>query len=115
MLKSLDYIEKNLCEPITRKMIAQHCYVSLSMLEKLFNYALGMGMNTYISKRRLSLAARDLVSSGLSITDLAMKYQYGSLAAFSRDYKRVWQVNPTGFCKNWQFTDILPKINCEEQ
>ncbi len=42
LTESIDFIERNLCEPITRKDISNHCYVALSTLEKLFRYALGM-------------------------------------------------------------------------
>ena len=111
LTKSLKFIEQNLCQPMTRQMIADHCVVSLSSLEKIFRYALNMGMSSYISKRRISQAAHDLMKSDLSITELALKYQYGSLEAFSRAFKRVWQVNPSGFNKKWKFTGIFPKVN----
>ncbi len=115
LTKSLNYIEEKLAKALTRQMIADHAFVSLSQLEKLFNYALGLGMNSYISKRRMTQAARDLVSTDLTITDLALKYQYASLEAFSRAFKRVWQVNPSSFRQSWKFTGIFPRINFSMQ
>jgi AraC family transcriptional regulator len=111
LTESIDYIERNLDEPISQNDIAKHCFVSLSMLQKLYRYALGMGIKSYISRRRMTQAAKDLVKGCYSVTDIAMKYQYGSVEVFSRAFKRVWGVNPSDFSEHWQFTGIFPKIN----
>lgn len=113
LTESIDYIERNLCMPITREDIAKHCYVSLSMLEKLYRYALDFSIKTYISRRRMTQAARDISQSDLSITDIALKYQYSSVEVFSRAFKRTWNVTPSEFTEKWRFTDIFPKINYE--
>ncbi|PKM62523.1 MAG: AraC family transcriptional regulator [Firmicutes bacterium HGW-Firmicutes-21] len=111
--ESINFIECNLCEPITREDIAKHCYVSLSMLEKLFRYALHLSIKNYISRRRMTQAAKDIVKTEMNMTDIAMKYQYNSLEVFSRAFKRVWNVNPSEFKDKWKFTGIFPKINYE--
>ena len=118
LTESINFIEMNLCEPISRQDIASHCYVSLSMLEKLFRYALGLSIKDYISRRRMSLAAKDISKFNMSITDAAMKYQFNSVEVFSRAFKRVWTVNPSEFINsknknNRKFTGIFPKINFE--
>lgn len=113
LTESINYIEQNLCEPITRQDIADHCFVSLSSLEKLFGYALFMGIKDYIYKRRITQAAKDIQKTDLSITDISMKYQYNSVEGFSRAFKRVWNVNPSEFKVKWKFNNIFPKINYE--
>jgi AraC family transcriptional regulator len=113
LTESIDFIERNLCEPFSQAQIAKHCYASLSMLQKLYRYALGMSIKSYISRRRMTLAAQDIVKDTASITDLALKYQYGSVEVFSRAFKRVWNVNPSEFTDKWRFTGIFPKINYE--
>jgi AraC family transcriptional regulator len=82
LTESISYIEQNLCEPITRSDIAGHCYCSLSMLEKMFRYALHLSIKEYITKRRMTQAAKDIVRSDISITDIAMKYQFNSAEVF---------------------------------
>lgn len=113
LTESINFIEQNLCEPITRSDIAEHCYISLSSLEKLFRYALDMSVKTYIDKRRMTQAAKNITESDMSITDMAMKYQFNSVEVFTRTFKRVWNVNPSEFKDNWKFTGIFPKINYE--
>jgi AraC family transcriptional regulator len=113
LTESIDFIERSLCEPISQIDIAEHCFVSLSMLQKLYRYALGLSIKSYISRRRMTQAAKDLAKDGSSITDIAMKYQFGSVEVFSRTFKRVWNVNPSEFNDKWRFTGIFPKINYE--
>ena len=114
LTKAINFIEMNLCEPISRQNVASHCYVSLSMLEKLFQYALGLSIKGYISRRRMTQAAKDISKANMSITDIAMKYQFNSLEVFSRMFKRVWNVNPSDFNNKFErFTGIYPKINYE--
>lgn len=113
LTESIDFIERSLCEPISRTDIADHCFVSLSMLEKLYRYALGLSIKSYISRRRMTQAAKDIAKDDSSITDIAIKYQYGSVEVFSRTFKRVWNVNPSEFKEKWRFTGIFPKINYE--
>lgn len=48
LTESINFIELNFCEPITRKDIANHCHVSVSMLEKLFRYALNLSIKDYM-------------------------------------------------------------------
>lgn len=111
LTEAIEYIEQNLTEPLKREDIAKHCYVSLSSLEKLFSYALHTSIKIYIDKRIMTKAAKDIICSENSITDIAMKYQYASAEVFTRSFKRVWNVNPSQFKDNWKFTGIFPKIN----
>ena len=113
LTESIHYIEDNLQEAMSRDDIAKHSCVSLSMLEKLSHYALGMSIKRYITKRRMTQAAKDIVAGCYTITDLAMQYQYNSVEVFSRAFKDVWSVNPSEFKSNWTFTGIFPKINYE--
>ena len=111
LTESINFIEDALCEPITRRDIANHCFVSLSTLEKLFRYALNFGIKVYIERRRITRAANDIAKTDMNITDIAMKYQYNSVEVFSRSFKRVWNVNPSQFKETRRFTGIFPKIN----
>ncbi|MEA4889962.1 MAG: helix-turn-helix domain-containing protein [Clostridiaceae bacterium] len=113
LTESINFIELNLCEPVTRRDIASHCHVSVSMLEKLFRYALNLSIKDYIERRRMTNAAHDIAKANMTITDAAMKYQYNSIEVFSRTFKRVWNVNPSEFKENWKFTGLFPKINYE--
>jgi AraC family transcriptional regulator len=80
-------------------------------LQKLFRLALNLSIKEYISKRRISLAAEDILSTEMSITDIAYKYQFSSPEVFCRAFKKVWTVSPTVYKKQWKFSGIFPKIH----
>lgn len=110
ILQAIDYIEQHLDQPLTQDMIAKECFCSLSNLQKLFRYAFHHSVKEYIVKRRLANATHDLAASKMSITQIAMKYQYNSPETFSRAFKKLWEVSPSEFMKQWRFTRIFPKI-----
>lgn len=112
---SLHFIELNLCEEISREEIAAYCHVSLSSLEKLFRYALHIGIKDYILRRRITQSAGDIVHTQLSLTQIAMKYQFNSPEVFCRAFKRIWNVSPSQFKSEWKFTGIYPKIDYHYQ
>lgn len=109
LVDALDVIEKNLCESFTQEEVAKACFCSLSALQKMFRYAFHASLKEYISKRRMTQAARDL-QSGLSVTETAFKYQFNAPEVFTRAFTRVWGTTPSAFKNTWKFTGIFPKI-----
>jgi AraC family transcriptional regulator len=107
---AINYIEDNLCNQITLEDVAEACYSSLSGLKKLFGYAFRLGLKEYISKRRMTHAANDLMNTELSVTHIALKYQYNSPEVFTRAFFKVWGTTPSAFKKQWRFTGIFPKL-----
>lgn len=107
---AINYIEDNLCNAFTLEDVADACYSSLSGLKKLFKYAFHHGLKEYISKRRLTHAAHDLLNTNLSATEIAMKYQYNSPEVFTRAFSKVWGTPPSAFKKEWKFSGIFPRI-----
>ncbi len=106
---ALDVIEANLTEPIAREEVAARCFVSLSALEKLFRYALHCSIKEYITKRRITQAAGELLGSGQTVTEIAIKYQYNSPEVFGRAFAKVWKTTPSRFRESWKFSGIFPK------
>lgn len=110
LTEALAYIERNLEEDFTQQDVANACYVSLSGLQKLFRYAVHFSVGEYITKRRLTLAARLLCSTELSVTEIALQYQYHSPEVFTRAFSRLWGVNPSVFRRSRRFTELYPRL-----
>ncbi len=108
---AVNYIEEHLCDTITGEDVAKACCSSLSGLQKLFRLALHRSIKEYITKRRLTNAARDLAHSQGTVTEIAMRYQYNSPEVFSRAFKRVWDVTPSHFKDTWRFSGLYPRLN----
>ena len=107
---ALDYIENGLTEDITQQEIADHCRCSLSSLQKMFRYTFHIGVADYVTRRRLTCCARELISTNRSILDIAMAWGYNSPEVFTRAFSRVWGESPAAFRKNRRFSGLFPKF-----
>ena len=106
---SLAYIEDNIKNDISQEDIASSCFCSLSHLQKLFRYVFRISVGDYITRRRMTSAARDLLA-GASVLDTAMNYQYNSPEVFSRAFVKVWNTTPSNFKHTRKFAGIFPKL-----
>lgn len=113
-VSAINYIEDNLCDTITQEDIAKNCFCSLSTLQKLWKYCTHTTIKEYISKRRLTKSAEELLAGKLSVTDIAFKYQYNSAEVFTRAFTKLWGVAPSKFKSEWKFSGIFPRIVPDE-
>lgn len=93
----LDYIELHLNERIDLNELAKITFMSRSNFYRLFWSIVGFNVKEYIRLRRLSEASQDLISSNLSITDIALKYDYTSIDAFTRSFQKTVGILPSQF------------------
>lgn len=109
--RALEYIEENLTEGITPEMCAEECAYSLSSLQKMFRHAFHIGVGDYISRRRLTMAAGELIRTDSTVLDIALKYGYNSHEVFTRAFVRLWGVTPSVFRQSSGFYGIFPKLS----
>ena len=64
-------------------------------LRRMFASLAGMPLSEYVRRRRMSLAAADLVSTGDDLLTVAIRYGYGSTEAFGRAFRAVHGAGPS--------------------
>jgi AraC family transcriptional regulator len=107
--RSIDFIEANLKTPIAVTTIAsQVANYSLYHYVRLFRLLTGETPGSYLRKRRLTEAARDITSSDRAIIDIALDYQFQSHAAFSRSFKSHFGMSPSELRQHKQFVHLIP-------
>ena len=111
---ALDCVESRLGEDLSPQQVAEECHCSLSSLQKLFRYVFHISVADYISRRRMTCCARELITTGKSILDIAMDYGYHSPEVFTRAFARVWGTTPAAFRKNRRFSGLFPKFEISE-
>jgi len=110
LMMSLEYIERHICEDMRTDDIAAACFCSRSTLEKLFSHVNGLSVRSYITRRRMVLAARRLISSPeISILSVAMEFGYSSHEAFTRAFREVWYATPSQI-RERRFVELFPRI-----
>lgn len=113
LLTAVSYIEEHLKEDLSLADIAASCHSSLSGLHRSFSAGFGYSLKEYITKRRMSRAARELIDSDCSVTEIAYAYQYGSPEAFTRAFARIFNETPSVYRRKYRFHEIFPRITVE--
>lgn len=77
--------------------LAQKACLSRSAFAERFGQVLGEPPLTYLTRHRMRLAARQLVSSTLPVSRVASQVGYASEAAFSQAFKREYGLSPSAW------------------
>ncbi len=86
--KAVDYMNSHIDSNPAVGEIAAHCYVSLATLKRIFKKYTGGGIHEYFMKRKAN-AARELIDSGMTMTETAERLGFSSQAYFSTFYHRA--------------------------
>lgn len=89
----VDAIEAHLSDDIDAGGLAKSLGTTEYHLRRMFSSLAGMPLSDYIRRRRMTVAAADLVG-GEQLLDIAVRYGYGSTEAFGRAFRQVHGVSP---------------------
>ena len=103
ILDIMDYISGRLTEDITVEDIADACYVSRYHLMHLFKEETGYTLFAYITEKRLALA-RDLLKTGIPVTEVCFGCGFKNYSTFSRAYKKHFRISPSEARKEYTNT-----------
>lgn len=98
--RAVFYIEAHLNESLKVDQVAEHVGYSYYHLTRLFQNVLGETVGSYIQKRRLAESSQKLLAGDERIIDIALESGFESAEAFSRAFKKVYQVSPSAYRKN---------------
>ena len=94
MQAALDYIEANLTNDLSVEQVAAVTNTSSFHFQRMFAMLCDVTVAEYVRRRRLTMAAKDLLTTGDGITDIAARYGYETQASFTRAYVRLHGVSP---------------------
>ncbi|MGE7781208.1 AraC family transcriptional regulator [Peribacillus sp. NPDC097264] len=93
--KALDYIEEHLIDDLTIENISSQANASAFHFQRTFTILTDISVGEYTRRRRLTLAAQELVSTNGKVIDVAYKYGYDTPEAFSKAFRRQHGVPPS--------------------
>lgn len=94
VMRTVDYIEKNLYNEINLDEISDAVNYSKFYLNRLFSDKVGLTIYKYVQMRRLTEAARKLINTDMPIVDIAMEANYNSQQAFTLAFRQVYIYTP---------------------
>ncbi|MCL2501186.1 MAG: AraC family transcriptional regulator [Defluviitaleaceae bacterium] len=111
MNAALDYIESRLADEISYDRAAQIACCSTYHFTRMFSFITSVPLNEYIRRRRLTLAALELQTTGIKVIDAAVKYGYESPEAFSRAFKSLHKITPTSARDMGKTLKVFPRMS----
>ncbi|MFD6752355.1 AraC family transcriptional regulator [Micromonospora gifhornensis] len=92
--QAMDHLEQHLDRPVEIAELARIAVTSEYHFRRLFSALAGMPLSEYVRRRRLTMAAAEVVSGERTLLDIAIRWGYGSAEAFARAFKAVHGVGP---------------------
>ena len=97
---ALNYIENHITDNITIYDVANHVNISPFYFQKGFSILCGYSIAEYVRNRRMALAGEELITSDITVMELAMKYGYDSPDSFTKAFSRFHGYTPQTVRKN---------------
>lgn len=83
----IEYIETHITEELDYDKLAFKMYLSVYEFRRIFSFVVGCPISEYIRKRRLSLAAMEIMTSEkVNLLEISEKYGYSNQSAFTRAF-----------------------------
>lgn len=92
--QAICYMEEHIFDNISYAEVAKSVHMSSYNFHRTFSFIVGMTANEYMRKRRLTLAAKELQTTDISVTDAAYKYGYETPESFSKAFSRFHGSTP---------------------
>lgn len=93
--RSIDFLENHLDSDFKVEEAAREANVSVFHFQRIFMVLTDMSVMEYVRRRRLTLAAEELVMSNQKVIDVAFKYGYETPEAFAKAFKRQHGMSPS--------------------
>ncbi|MBU6532965.1 GyrI-like domain-containing protein [Streptomyces sp. NPDC057245] len=90
----VDLVEEHLGEELDVPALAAGLGTTEYHLRRMFSSLAGMPLSEYVRRRRMTVAAADVVRGGGDLLSISVRYGYGSTEAFGRAFRAVHGATP---------------------
>ncbi|MFS0725488.1 response regulator [Paenibacillus sp. 1P07SE] len=97
--KALHYVRENIGEQISAKQLAEMLHMNANYFSQLFKEQMGISFSDYVTRQRLQLAKRLLLTTSMSVQGIAEQAGYQSDRYFIRVFRAHEQLSPAQFRK----------------
>ena len=97
--KIKEYLDKNYLEELTLEEMSETFNLSTIHLIRVFKKEFGLPLHAYILNKKVHYA-KELLSSNLSIVEVALQSGFFDQSHLNRSFKRIFQLSPKEFQKS---------------
>jgi AraC family transcriptional regulator len=90
----VDLVERHLTQEFDVNALARELGTTQYHLRRMFSSLAGMPLSEYVRRRRMTLAAADVVRGEDDLLSIAVRHGYGSTEAFGRAFRAVHGAGP---------------------
>ena len=94
------FVKQHLDQAISREDIAKHVNFHPDYLSRWFKKESGKSVMEFIAKEKMTMAKELLVTTNMSVSDIAMSVGYTNFSYFSKVFKHEMQMNPNQYRKS---------------
>lgn len=110
MNNAIEYLEANITEKLDIEEVAKIALSSTFHFQRMYHMITGVTVAEYIRRRRLTLAAQDIIS-GEKIINVAYKYGYETPEAFTKAFGKIHGMSPSAARKPGASLKAYPKLS----
>jgi AraC family transcriptional regulator len=111
----INYIEENLQGEIELDQLAGIALSSKFHFQRMFHIVTGFTVADYIRRRRLTLAAQELMNPDVKVIDAALRYGYETPESFSKAFRKTHGVSPSAVRGSGTSLKAFPRISFQIQ
>jgi len=105
----VDLVDEHLSEPLDVAGLATQLGTTEYHLRRMFSAIAGMSLSEYVRRRRMTVAAADVIAGRL-LLEVAVSFGYGSTEAFGRAFLAVHGATPAQVRQNGGPLSTQPKL-----
>ena len=91
------FVREHFCDPISLARAAHEACLARCYFSTYFRRHLGIGFHRWLTCLRIQLAARELIASDESVTEIAWAVGFQDMTTFTRAFRRVTGTTPSWF------------------
>jgi len=110
-LKCKDFIDENFTEKISIEQLSEIAGMSVSGFAHHFKKSLGIAPLQYLTRLKIGLAQKLLITTDKSIADIATEAGYDTISYFNKQFKRFVGTSPQNYRKLWVGNEQFKNLN----
>ena len=95
------YLQEHLAEEVSLSVLAEQFHLNPQYISQLFKSEIGVGFLTYLTNIRMEKAKKLLLSTSLSIAEMAEQSGYGDYRVFTKVFKKTEGSTPSQYRRDF--------------
>ena len=105
MTRITRYLQEHLAEDVSLSVLAEEFHLNPQYISQLFKNEIGVGFLAYLTSIRMEKAKKLLLSTSLSVAEVAQQAGYADYRVFTKVFKKAEGITPSQFRRDFLETE----------